>query len=227
VQLTFFGGPHTGAPQWSPDGRRIAFDSRPGGNPDIYVIGSEGGPPRRVTTEPSIDIVPSWSKDGRSIYFASDRSGDFRIWKLLSEGGQATQVTKKGGAVAQESNDGKFLYYAKSYNAPGLWRVPVEGGEENPVLDAFPQESRYAWAVADQGIYFIAPVKQNAGPRSVIKYFIEFFSFATGRIAPFAPLEKKPDLDGPSFAVSPDGRWILYSQVDQSGSDIMLVENFR
>jgi len=26
--------------------------------------------------------------------------------------------------------------------------------------------------------------------------------------------------------VSPDGRWILYAQLDQSGSDVMLVENF-
>ena len=227
VQLTFFGGPHTGAPQWSADGRHIAFDSRPGGNPDIYVIGSEGGAPRRLTTEPSIDIVPSWSKDGRFIYFASDRTGDFRIWKVPSEGGQAKQVTKEGGAFAQESKDGKFLYYAKSYDAPGLWRVPVEGGDEIPIFDAFPQESATAWAVADQEIYFIAPVRQNADTRSSIKYVIESFSLANRRTVPFAALEKDPDLEGPSLAISPDERWILYSQIDQSGSDIMLMENFR
>jgi hypothetical protein len=29
------------------------------------------------------------------------------------------------------------------------------------------------------------------------------------------------------LAVSPDGRWLLYTQVDQSGSDIMPVENFE
>jgi hypothetical protein len=31
----------------------------------------------------------------------------------------------------------------------------------------------------------------------------------------------------PGFAVSPDGRWILCAQLDQSGSDIILLENFR
>jgi len=29
------------------------------------------------------------------------------------------------------------------------------------------------------------------------------------------------------LAISPDGRWILYSQLDQGGNDIMLVENFH
>ena len=69
--------------------------------------------------------------------------------------------------------------------------------------------------------------KTACGSRPAVKYFIEFFSFATGRITPFAPLEKEPESEAPAFAMSSDSRWILYSQVDQSGSDIMLVENFR
>jgi hypothetical protein len=40
-------------------------------------------------------------------------------------------------------------------------------------------------------------------------------------------IEKEPVAGDSGFAVSPDGRWILYAQRDQSGSDIMLMENFR
>jgi hypothetical protein len=40
-------------------------------------------------------------------------------------------------------------------------------------------------------------------------------------------IERNPIARGPRLAVSPDGRWILYDQLDQSGSDIMLVENFQ
>jgi hypothetical protein len=43
-----------------------------------------------------------------------------------------------------------------------------------------------------------------------------------------AKLERPLDLgDSGALAVSPDGRWILYEQFEQAGSELMLVENFR
>jgi hypothetical protein len=141
------------------------------------------------------------------------------VWKVPAEGGEAVQVTKHGGFAAFESPDGKFVYYT-SFTAPGIWRVAVEGGEEVPVLDQ-PKLGYWGyWAVVDGGIYF-ANVEVKLHPT------IEFFSFATGRVRQIATMEKEAVSGGPGFAISPDGRWILYAQVDLSGSDITLVENFR
>lgn len=226
VQLTDFNGPLTGAPQWSPDGRNIAFDSRPRGNPDVYVIGAEGGSPRRLTTELSIDILPTWSNDGRWIYFTSNRSGTFQIWKIPSQGGHAVQVTTKGGVFAQESNDAKVLYFSKSFYGPGLWRVPVLGGEETPVSGTFPQVAADNWGMSSDGIYFIGPAQPKAAS-SVAKYSIQLLDLSSRRTSTFAQLEKSPDVDHPGFSISRDARWMLFTQIDQSGSDIMLVENFR
>ena len=135
VQLTHFNS-HTGTPRWSPDGQQIAFDSRAAGNADIYVIDSEGGSPRRLTSEPSGEVVARWSRDGRWIYFASDRTGDWEVWKMPSAGGSTAQVTRHGGFAAFESPDGKFLYYAKGLTAPGLWRIPTNGGEEVEIISS-------------------------------------------------------------------------------------------
>ncbi|HJQ23482.1 MAG TPA: protein kinase [Blastocatellia bacterium] len=171
-----------GSPRWSPDGRQIAFDARPEDNYDIYVISAEGGSPRRLTTEPSEDVVPSWSRDGRWIYFSSNRGGSMEIWKMPVEGGAAVQVTRQGGFEGSESPDGRFLYYAKR-NAPGLWKISTEGGEEVPVLDLHRAGYWRYWALADKGIYFVTAETPS-------RPVIEFFSFATGQVTQVATLEK-------------------------------------
>ncbi|MBA3441458.1 MAG: PD40 domain-containing protein [Pyrinomonadaceae bacterium] len=221
VQLTYLNSPNTGTPRWSHDGSQIVFDSRLQGNAgDIFVISVEGGKPRRLTTEASEDIVPSWSRDGRWIYFGSNRSESLQIHKIPIEGGEAVQVTKGGGFEGFESMDGKFLYYAKGRDIPGIWRVPVEGGEESPVLDVHKAGYWRFWAVRDQGIYFITAETPS-------RPIVEFFNFATGKVAQLATLEKEVLQRGGSLSVSPDGQSLLYTQIDQSISDIMLMENFR
>lgn len=222
VQLTNLSSHYAGAPCWSPDRRQIAFDARPEGNPDIFVISAEGGRPRRLTEDPAEEIAPSWSRDGRWIYFESNRSGSTQIWKMPPDGGEARQVTKGGGSVAHESMDGMFLYYTKGRDVAGIWRVPVEGGEETLVLDTHKAGYWSAWTLVEQGIYFLTA-------ETLARPAIEFFSFTTGRVTEVAALAKpfRPWTNPEGLSVSADGRWILYTQEDRADMDIMLVENFR
>jgi hypothetical protein len=136
--------------------------------------------------------------------------------RIPASGGTEAQVTRKGGFAALESVDGKTLYYAKTRDVTSLWKVPVEGGEERQVLGDLSHWASFA--VVDQGVYFIPRFEWAAGSS------IQFFNFANEKIRPIAATER-PVSRG--LSVSPDGRWILYSQGDQGGSDLMLVENFR
>jgi hypothetical protein len=51
-------------------------------------------------------------------------------------------------------------------------------------------------------------------------------SFDTNKISTVAGFEKRLFL-GPGLTVSPDGKWMLYSQYEQLGTELTLVENFR
>jgi eukaryotic-like serine/threonine-protein kinase len=223
LQLTSISGGHiTGTPRWSPDNRQIVFDSQAGGQAggqyDIFVIAVDGGAPRRVTDDPSDDAVPSWSADGRAIYFASNRTGRHEVWKTRVDGGPAVQVTRQGGFAAFESPDGQMLYYAKGLNAAGIWRVPVKGGAETPVLE-FPAAGYWGyWALGQKGIYFVNT--------SAMPHVLSLYEPETRRVTTVATLERSVTPFEPGLAVSPDGRSILYVQEDQLNSDIMLVENF-
>jgi len=223
--LLFDGGPYlTGTPRWSPDGHWIAFDSRSGtpgtgGNPDIFVISADGGHARQLTTDPAEDVAPTWSRDGRWIYFGSTRSGSMQIWKMPATGGSAVQVTRQGGFEGFESSDGTYLYYLKGRGIPGIWRVPAEGGPETPVITHNQAGLWRYWRVVDGGMYFATAVEGHP--------IIEFFSFATGQTSEVFRPARRPEMYMPGMAVSPDGHSLLYTQKDQSGSNIMMVENFH
>ena len=77
-----------------------------------------------------------------------------------------------------------------------------------------------------RGIYFIDVERSEA---LVAEGFLKFFHFHTGRVTRIASLgEQLATTTGQvQVAVSPDGGWILYTQQDQRGADLMLVENFR
>jgi Tol biopolymer transport system component len=214
VQLTRFAGPLTGTPRWSPDGMNIAFDTRPEGQADIYVVSSIGGTPRRVTKSEAEHVVPSWSIDGAWIYFASNRTGAWQVWRAPSAGGTEEQVTRSGGFAAFESPDGKYLYYAKGRSATGLWRKRMPGGEEELVLEQLKPGYWGYWAVVENGIYFADQI----GSSSTGGIF--FYDLATKKVRQIAQADKPFAVTDSAFAVSPDRRHILYTQIDQSGSDI-------
>src|SRR5581483_2155890 len=220
TQVTSFRGPLTGAPRWSPDGRQVAFDSRPQGNSDVFVVRVASGAVRRITRDAADDVVPSWSLDGNWIYFSSNRSGSWQIWKIRAGSGEtadkAVQVTQHGGFAAIESSDGKTLYYAKGPDVSGLWQIPVAGGPEAPVLSELKSGYWGYWAPVNASIYFIDTQEHNAA--------VYAYTPATQQRVKVATLPKAPPFGDSGLSVSPDRRWLIYSQVDHAGSDIMLAD---
>ncbi len=81
-------------PNWSPDGRKIAFQSqRVFEGYDIYVITAEGKNLEQLTEEGN-NRMPAYSPDGRKIAFVSTRGGDFNIYLMDTNGRNAVKLTR-------------------------------------------------------------------------------------------------------------------------------------
>jgi Tol biopolymer transport system component len=211
IQLTRSGN-GSGSARWSPDSSRLAFQSIIEGQNGVDVINASGGNPKRLTS--SFDSVgPAWSRDGHWIYFMKSGDGS---WKVPAEGGPVVPVGDC--CYPNESADGRFIYLVGNFNDLDhrtISRIPVGGGDSEKLLDSL---SDPLYAIVDDGIYFLSRPDPARG------YSIRFVELAARKIQTVAELGKVPC---GSLSVSPDRRWALYTQTDQSGSDLMLVENFR
>lgn len=224
IQLTNFGDRQTGTPRWSPDGKFIAFDARPEQHSDIYVIDSQGGTPRRITASNFDNVVPSFSRDGQWIYYSSNASRRWELWKTRVDGtGQPIQLTKNGGFSGFESVDGSTVYYVK-WDKLGIFSMPAAGGPETLVTIELFAKLWGCWSLQKNGIYFIRPELKNDDER--VFPALAFYDFATKEIRNVRALPDAPN-PGPSLAISPDQKTMLYTMADVGGSEIMLVENFR
>ena len=222
VQRTSFGGPLVGRPAWRPDGRAIGSSGQQGGLRVRIEIDAGRGPPRR--SNPLIEPNATWSRDGQWRYFARFKLG-WNVFKAPTTNGDIVQVTRLAGAGAQESPDGNYLYYAKRLDLGpdypsepnALWRMPLEGGEGRAEEVASSLFSLRTFTVSAGGAYFIGAAQRGGYP-------LQFFDAASRRISTSHTLSRPP---AGGTSLSPDGRYLPWSQAGNSGSDLWLVENFR
>ena len=114
---------------WSPDGKRIAFESVRGGSVAIWVMNSDGSNPAQLTRDLSNNWHPAWSPDGNRIAFASDRSGNYDLWVMDADGHHAMPLTEHPASDFRPawSPDGKKIVFTslRSGNAD-LWVIKLK-----------------------------------------------------------------------------------------------------
>lgn len=82
-------------PDWSPNGKKIAYRGTDGHDDDIYTINASGGrKPFNVTNNDTSDFGPSYSPDGKKIAYVSyDGRHDSENSTINASGGKPVQVT--------------------------------------------------------------------------------------------------------------------------------------
>ncbi len=79
-------------PQFSPDGKWIAFTSTQGGSPNVYLYPVNGGAIKQLTFHSAGDNVESWSWDSKYIYFTSVRYNSITSYKISIDGGTPVRL---------------------------------------------------------------------------------------------------------------------------------------
>lgn len=113
---------------WSPDGRRIAFESVRKGAVSIWVMNRDGSNTVQLTRDFSNNWHPVWSPDGSKIAFASDRAGNYDIWVMNADGSQIRPLTFDAASDFRPSwsPDGRKIVFSslRSGNSD-LWVVDL------------------------------------------------------------------------------------------------------
>jgi eukaryotic-like serine/threonine-protein kinase len=200
-----------GSAAWSPDGRTLAYDAALVGHAtEIWLVNADGGPSRRLMDPPLPGFIPNWSADGRWIYFVGK---GLQIWKTKVAGGGPLQVTHNGGFEGFETFDGKYFYFVRKLGSPGIWRLPVAGGQEELLPELASVNPFRSWAMAREGIYYA-----ESSPKRALK----FFRFRDRKTFAVADLPQPPQESERGLSVSPDGSLIVYVQVDSIRNEILI-----
>jgi serine/threonine protein kinase/Tol biopolymer transport system component len=121
-------------PQYSPDGKRIAFESERSGSDEIWVCDEDGSNLVQLT---SMDWgragSPRWSPDGQQIAFDSHTAGNWDVYVVSSHGGKPRRLTTNpaSDAIPSWSRDGAWIYYSSTRTGRNeIWKTPVTGGPD-------------------------------------------------------------------------------------------------
>lgn len=156
-------------PQWSNNGRYIAFVGRlPTEEQDkLMLLEVKTGQLTQLKTGVRWHGKLSWWFDDSAVIYSHDGN----LFSIDIASGAVEQLTVKGGVWGQMPAPERF-YFSKGRNR-GLWQLLPDGTEQQ-LLPGSVFSSRTAWAVAGQGIYFLQQKPQQL--------LVSYYDLASGEV---------------------------------------------
>jgi len=202
-------------PRVSPDGKVVAFAvsvtdlEKNKRRSDLYLAALDGSWVRRLTAHDASDTMPRWSRDGKSIYFVSTRSGSSQVWRIAVDGGEAEQVTSLPLDVdaLEATRAGDSLVFSMAVfpgKTPEQTKDALDEKEKTKasgmVFDRLLVRHWDTWENGTRNHLFVYPLP--SGPARDLMLPMD------------ADCPSKPFGDSNDYAISPDGKTIVFSAKD-------------
>jgi TolB protein len=199
-----------GSPEWSPDGRRLAYVSFESRKSNVVVQDLLTGQRRVVANFRGDNYAPSWSPDGTQLTLALSRDAVSQIYVIPADGGEPRRLTSSNSIDSGPTftPDGQsIIFFSDRSGGPQLYSVPVAGGEVKRLT--FEGSYNSTPRVSPDGKLIAFVSRDNSG-----RLRIATLERASGIVN---VLTEGPRDDSPSF--SPNGRTILFeSKISGRGS---------
>ena len=234
------------SPSWSPDGKRIAFESNrdghfnmPGGLPayEIYVMDADGGNQQNLTNDPNSDWSPSWSPDGKRIVFNSNRDGNrdgnrnnHEIYVMDADGGNQQRLTDNdfydthpswspdGERIAFMSRrDGHFI--GEDGLSSEIYVMDADGNNQRRLTNNRVYDGSPSWSSDGKRIVFSSD--RDRPGQFIFEVYVMDANGGNLQNLTNNPhhTDGSPAWFGPAFAVAPAGKiltiWGRLKQVDR------------
>jgi len=167
TELTDTSSSHDRAPEWSPNGQKIAFTHREsGGGSEIYLMNPDGSAQTPLTGGFFEVLALAWSPDATHIAFEADPTNDglglADIYVIGANGGGQVQLTQTGHAYDPVySPDGKKIAFDGDVGGQyGIGVMNADGTQVTALTNNDFGESDPSW----QRVFLAKPSSHPAPP---------------------------------------------------------------
>lgn len=209
-------------PRVSPDGRQVLYSLRSTdwdanrGVSALWMTDVNGGEPRRLAISTGGATTGRWSVDGQALYFLSSRGGSNQVWRADAQGNAAVQVTSLPVDVVgfRVSPDGRNLILALPVfidcETLQCTKDRIEADAKSPSTvtgyDRMPLRQFDHWNDGRRQHLFVQPLNGSGLAEGQPRDLMAGLD---------ADTPSQPQGDEGEFAISPDGRTLVYSTQTQ------------